>query len=316
MSEVLELARKKTGEVLRELRRNANASIKEFYGTIISKQYAYRIESNLQNISRKKLNMILKRQNILIDEFTFIQNNFIQNDLEKIIDQFFAIENTLEVEKIKDLLEILNKKIKKDSSFFYECLSQILNAYLILNETHQLDSLYPIIKPVWNKLAKKDQWTYCDLVLVCNIVYVFDISNLDSMIQRLFKELKRYRHFKNVNQLELKVWFNYCMILRLNGRMLETKSILKKLLKKAESKHDSLLICECKFRLAEISWIQKTENEELLHNRARRVVVTLLYLRQDKIAKDLVSDWKNRTGYELENITINDEVSTVPERMK
>ncbi|EUJ42331.1 transcriptional regulator [Listeria fleischmannii] len=75
----MEKEKKITGETLRMLRKNANNSVLKFYGGVISTQYAYRIERGIQQIGLNKLNQILNKNDILLDEFSFIRNDFKKN---------------------------------------------------------------------------------------------------------------------------------------------------------------------------------------------------------------------------------------------
>ncbi|WP_163655282.1 helix-turn-helix transcriptional regulator [Listeria sp. PSOL-1] len=288
---------KKTGETLRKIRKNANATVKEFYGTIISEQYAYRVENDLQKISQKNLNAILEKQNILPDEFVFIQNNFMKNDLEQVLDQLFALSSNLDTKKIQKLLEVINTKKATNPSPFYNYLEQVLKAYPFFNKKQHFHTL---LEPIWNELAKKEQWTYCELVVVNLVIYAFDFSSIDVLAKRLFKELERYRTFKNVARLQLITWFNYCTLLRTHGRIMETKPLLKKTLEQALAQNNGLLICECKFRLLEIAWLEKSEAETKLHAKVSKIISALRLLHHTKIAEDLSQDWQKRTGHILE----------------
>lgn len=295
---------KKTGEVLRQIRKNKSATISEFYGTIISRQYAYRIEKNLQHIGQQKLQQILAQNDILLDEFLFIQYDFTQSDLEDIIQQFSDIKSNLEICQIQQLLKRIQKyPIRKHS--FFDNLQHILQAYQAFH--HHQDSLLlqQSIYKVWQVLAKKEEWTYCDLTLVSTMVFVFDIHDLDTMMRRLLKELNRYTTYRNITKLQLVVTFNYCTVLRLNQKYQKTKPILHTILEKANRLHDGLLICECEFRLAEIAWLEKEKDTSILNQRVSQVLQTLVFLNYSSIAQDLRKDWYKRTGMKLEIPEIN-----------
>ncbi|EUJ42580.1 hypothetical protein [Listeria fleischmannii] len=197
----MEKEKEKTGETLRMLRKNANNSVLEFYGGVISTQYAYRVERGIQQIGLNKLNQILNKNDILLDEFSFIKNNFNKLEFERIMEQFFEIQSSLEVEKISLLLKRIEQLGIKEGSFF-SYLYILLQGYIAFNKNRDIFFLKQKVYEIWKGLAKKEEWTYCDLVMISNIVYVFDVSDLDSMLKRILKEFKRYEKFKKCTTSE------------------------------------------------------------------------------------------------------------------
>ncbi|MBC1248235.1 hypothetical protein [Listeria booriae] len=291
---------KKTGTTLREIRENAMLSATKFYRGILSLQYAYRVEANTQLLSKEKMNELLDRHNMLIDEFYFVQRDYKLTELEEILYEFFQMKSTLDVKKMQSFVQTIDDKLADRENQFYENLKQIMLAYIDFNKTQNIESIRSVIQVIWIQLAKKNQWSYCELVLMCNVVFVFELDDLESMIKRLFKELNRYQQFKNIDELQVKAWFNYCTILRINGRMKETKTLLRNALERSIILNNGFLIYECKFRLYELDWVEnEIEHREVLHDQVQRIIDALHLMEREAEAIDLVQDWKKRTGTQL-----------------
>ncbi|WP_088816539.1 MULTISPECIES: hypothetical protein [Listeria] len=291
----MEKEKKITGETLRILRKNANNSVLKFYGGVISTQYAYRVERGIQQIGLNKLNQILNKNDILFDEFLFIKNNFNKQEFEQIMDQFFEIQSSLEVEKISLLLKRIDKVGKKEDSFL-SYLYILLQGYIEFNKNRNIFFLKQKVYEIWTGLAKKEEWTYCDLVMISNIIYVFDVADLESMLKRILKEFKRYEKFKNIRRLKMKMLFNCCTAFRLNNQVKKTKPILNQILNMAISAHDGLIICECEFRLAEIDWLEGKKSLKAINSKLEKIFITLSVMRYPEIVEDLKEDWERRTG--------------------
>ncbi|EUJ42332.1 hypothetical protein [Listeria fleischmannii] len=229
-------------------------------------------------------------------------------EFEQILEQFFEIQSSLEVEKISLLLKRIDKKGINDGSFL-SYLYILLQGYIEFNKNRDIFFLKQKVYEIWTGLAKKEEWTYCDLVMISNIVYVFDVSDLDSMLKRVLKEFKRYEKFKNILRLKMKMLFNCCTAFRLNDQFEKTKPILNQILKIAISVHDGLIICECEFRLAEIDWLEGKDPINSIHSRVEKILITLSVMRYPEIVEDLKEDWRKRTGKRLlhsfEKITVN-----------
>ncbi|MBC1433716.1 hypothetical protein HB794_13705, partial [Listeria welshimeri] len=173
---------KKTGTTLREIRENAMLSATKFYRGILSLQYAYRVEANTQLLSKEKMNELLDRHNMLIDEFYFVQRDYKLTELEEILYEFFQMKSTLDVKKVQSFVQTIDDKLADRENQFYENLKQIMLAYIDFNKTQNIESIRSVIQVIWIQLAKKNQWSYCELVLMCNVVFVFELDDLESMI--------------------------------------------------------------------------------------------------------------------------------------
>ncbi|KMT60150.1 transcriptional regulator [Listeria fleischmannii 1991] len=287
---------KKTGETLQEIRWNLQLKVSEFYESVISSQYAYRCERGSQALGRSRLELILKRWSILEDEFLFIKNNYEKADLEKVIDNFMNIYSIQDVNKIESLILDLQSKSGHNYEFF-QLLYKLLKSYINFNVSRDLSLLKHELRPIWVRLAKRERWTYCELVLISNMLCIFEASELKTMIKRLSKEFSRYKEFKNGNRLELKMWWNYCTVLRLSNRVIETKYFLEKIIQIAVCLGDALMICEAQFRLAEIRWMENSNEDKQLHNKVKEILITLNMVGHNKIAKKFANEWKRVTNY-------------------
>ncbi|EUJ26933.1 transcriptional regulator [Listeria floridensis FSL S10-1187] len=153
-----------------------------------------------------------------------------------------------------------------------------------------------MIQPIWKELSNKDSWTYSELIIICNILYIFENEAIDPMAHRVFRELKKYEGYKAADHLRIRAIFNYCTLLRVHDRMAETRTLLVEGLALAMRKQDTFMMLEYRFRLAEIDAVQGKKEMVQLDEKVRLYLLGLLLIGAKKEVEDLQADWEKRTG--------------------
>ncbi|WP_088840868.1 hypothetical protein [Listeria sp. ILCC797] len=274
------------GNALRVVRKNKNETITDFYGKRMSEKYAYRIEGGHQNIGQEKLEKVLRDNGVSFEELIFICRGYQKRALDEIMDQFLKVGSDFIGTNMNQLLSQV-KEIKKERKLC-AYLETITRAYM----PQQTDeAIQKLILPIWVTLAEQEQWTYYELIVMCHVLYMIDITQIDVIASRVFKSLERYKGYQNVERLQIATWFCFCERLRLNGRFCETKDLLECTLKRAIAREDGLMIFKCEFRLCELARIESSEDRTDISAKVDRILSGLLVMQQVDTAFAFKKDW-------------------------
>ncbi|MBC1621561.1 Rgg family transcriptional regulator [Listeria welshimeri] len=292
---------KSLGHTLKEIRINCNLKERDVYETIMSRAHLYQIEKNQQMPSWGIVTSILQKFTMSLAEFEYIHNNYQLDSIQQVIQDFKAIKTSTNSHAINALIEKINSLIKNEKNDFLMDVSYVLKALNTFQQEQNFKRSREIVKPVWNRLEKKDAWFYNDLLLITNILYAFDDLTIQHIFERLLVYINKYKNFNTSKELYINIRYNYAICLRNTTTEIDKMEInLKKSKEAANQINDVITVLSCRYYLAEILWHKG--NKEKAMEEVKQVFTVLKILEESELLIDKQNDWIEVSGMSLENI--------------
>lgn len=292
---------KSLGHTLKEIRINCNLKERDVYETIMSRAHLYQIEKNQQMPSWGIVTSILQKFTMSLAEFEYIHNNYQLDSIQQVIQDFKAIKTSTNSHAINALIEKINSFIKNEKNDFLMDVSYVLKALNTFQQEQNFKRSREIVKPVWNRLEKKDAWFYNDLLLITNILYAFDDLTIQHIFERLLVYINKYKNFNTSKELYINIHYNYAICLRNTTTEIDKMEInLKKSKEAANQINDVITVLSCRYYLAEILWHKG--NKEKAMEEVKQVFTVLKILEESELLIDKQNDWIEVSGMSLENI--------------
>ncbi|CAM3418399.1 transcriptional activator, Rgg/GadR/MutR family, C-terminal domain [Listeria welshimeri] len=289
------------GHTLKEIRINCNLKERDVYETIMSRAHLYQIEKNQQMPSWGIVTSILQKFTMSLAEFEYIHNNYQLDSIQQVIQDFKAIKTSTNSHAINALIEKINSLIKNEKNDFLMDVSYVLKALNTFQQEQNFKRSREIVKPVWNRLEKKDAWFYNDLLLITNILYAFDDLTIQHIFERLVVYINKYKNFNTSKELYINIHYNYAICLRNTTTEIDKMEInLKKSKEAANQINDVITVLSCRYYLAEILWHKG--NKEKAMEEVKQVFTVLKILEESELLIDKQNDWIEVSGMSLENI--------------
>ncbi|MBC2006579.1 hypothetical protein HCJ72_04835 [Listeria welshimeri] len=292
---------KSLGHTLKEIRINCNLKERDVYETIMSRAHLYQIEKNQRMPSWGIVTSILQKFTMSLAEFEYIHNNYQLDSIQQVIQDFKAIKTSTNSHAINALIEKINSLIKNEKNDFLMDVSYVLKALNTFQQEQNFKRSREIVKPVWNRLEKKDAWFYNDLLLITNILYAFDDLTIQHIFERLLVYINKYKNFNTSKELYINIHYNYAICLRNTTTEIDKMEInLKKSKEAANQINDVITVLSCRYYLAEILWHKG--NKEKAMEEVKQVFTVLKILEESELLIDKQNDWIEVSGMSLENI--------------
>ncbi|WP_088840469.1 helix-turn-helix domain-containing protein [Listeria sp. ILCC797] len=279
------------GKTLKSIRTSIGLKQVDVYTDIMSRTHLQRLENCTQTPSYPLLLDILERFSMDLSEFEYIRNGYAHSHIQEIFNEFRRLGSTLNKSGFQNLISKIEAlQHNGNSDTFLNHLKSILFGYMELQESQNINTARHHFDAVWQDLKNRETWYYNDIVLMSNIFYIFAEEPMSLILQRLNKFYDKYAGYRDIDKLSRTTKFNYCTLLRVNDRILETKPIIEEVLEDAKEAHDCVLILSCKFILNQIYFLggehQSTFDE------VKKIIQSMRVLGEDLIADDMLKDWE------------------------
>ncbi|MFR2553240.1 MAG: hypothetical protein ACLS8D_15685, partial [Clostridioides difficile] len=192
-----------------------------------------RIENDNQNTSFESMQYLLDQINVSWDEFQYICNEFQPSFRDEIINEYYTIVSTAEIEKISKLKRKSETYLKSSED------NKIREIHYILAALSKLETDSPaqitsttkkLVSLVWDRLSKIDIWTYDDIRLINAILYHLEFTTILQLVPKLRLSLQKYTAYTKIDVLQTTLLINLAYIYMQNNLLPESKTILEEAL--------------------------------------------------------------------------------------
>ncbi|EAD5126408.1 XRE family transcriptional regulator, partial [Listeria monocytogenes] len=168
--------KKNFGSELKNIRTTLNISLRELSddGKIASKSSLLRIENNNQIPSLEIANKLMHRLDISTLEMEYRLNDFSLSEKDLLINEFRQIGSSANVKGINTLLAKMQSFLKTEYSTYISNLILILESLQVFQKEQSFINARKSVAPIWETLERRDEWLYKDILLISNILYMFD----------------------------------------------------------------------------------------------------------------------------------------------
>lgn len=240
-----------SGNVIRSIRESKGYTQKFVSDSIIRQSTYSKIERGEIEPATSKFFALLDRIEISVEEFLFIQNDYSYTEKGDILHQFIHISYN-NPDALADLIEKAeNYSVTHDDVLIKDILI-ICRALMEFAESQDLSRVRELVRPVWERLERFDQWFLTELYLVNSILYIFPTDSAIPITQRAVEELEKYRKFRRSSRLRFNFQFNLAYLLLRNEEFDKALHLLDELIPEAKrlKYHELLAICYTRKGLA------------------------------------------------------------------
>lgn len=293
---------KSIGDTIREIR--LNKGVKQ------SKMKSVR-QSSLAEIEKGRVPSveiflnILKELDIDMQEFFYIQNDFQLPERDHLFKLFREQKQSLDEEYIKELQGKYDEYLATTKDTFIASLRDILDIYLEINAKQSFEVTHDEAFEKWADIAERDVWYHNDIYMLTKIFYVFPIEQVDNVIEKAVKQLKKYDNFPNIHFFKIAFFINCSRHYIYAGKPLKSKPHLIAAERLAKQHQVVVLRLTSHYLLAYSDYIEG--NHEKAQERVDRTTNILFSLEAlelkdknkhdiptyERIANDYLKDWQN-----------------------
>ncbi|EAC3775844.1 XRE family transcriptional regulator [Listeria monocytogenes] len=291
--------KKNFGSELKNIRTTLNMSLRELSddGKIISKSSLLRIENNNQIPSLEIANKLMHRLDISTIEMEYRLNDFSLSEKDLLINEFRQIGSSANVTGINTLLPKMQSFLKTEYSTYISNLILILESLQVFQKEQSFINARKIVAPIWETLERRDEWLYKDILLISNILYMFDGETFLNMKNRLLFFIKQYYDLGNMKKLYIITLLNSVLYMKKNNQFLEAEEDLDMAIQQAKEQHEYVRYLDALSLKAELLWL-KGENAKAIEL-AKESFIKLHCLDQLDILEDNIKDWEKLTDIKV-----------------
>ncbi|EGK9572723.1 helix-turn-helix transcriptional regulator [Listeria monocytogenes] len=291
--------KKNFGSELKNIRTTLNISLRELSddGKIASKSSLLRIENNNQIPSLEIANKLMHRLDISTLEMEYRLNDFSLSEKDLLINEFRQIGSSANVKGINTLLAKMQSFLKTEYSTYISNLILILESLQVFQKEQSFINARKSVAPIWETLERRDEWLYKDILLISNILYMFDGETFLNMKNRLLFFIKQYYDLGNIKKLYIITLLNSVLYMKKNNQFLDAEEDLDMAIQQAKEQHEYVRYLDALSLKAELLWL-KGENAKAIEL-AKESFIKLHCLDQLDILEDNIKDWEKLTDIKV-----------------
>ncbi|MBC1920488.1 helix-turn-helix transcriptional regulator [Listeria booriae] len=226
---------KSIGEMLKQVRENLGLTQEQIANKIASQSSIQKIESGKRNPSYNTIISITDKLCIPYDELLYVQNEFQLSTRNKLVFDFQNLGNSLHKDAFNQLNQDLSDYLNKHDDFQLRDLQAVLQSIICFQESQSFTKPRPIVKPIWDRLEKQDDWYNFDLYLLSHIFYIFEPETADEIIAKLLKNIDKYEHYNQNPKFKLSFLLNIVTYYRHHERILDSEKLIEQALEIARA---------------------------------------------------------------------------------
>ncbi|MBC2137594.1 helix-turn-helix transcriptional regulator [Listeria innocua] len=292
--------KRKFGSELKDIRKTLNISVRDLSddGKLISKSSLLRIENNNQIPSVDVAAKLIHRLDISSIEMEYRLNDFSLSEKEQLIDEFRSIGSSANSVGINALLVKMKAFLQTEHSAYIANLILILESLIVFQKEQSFKNARKIVTPIWQSLEKRDEWLYKDILLISNILYMFDGETFLNMKKRLLFFIKKHYHLGTVKKLYIITLLNSVLYMKKNNQLIEAEQDLELAIEQAKEQKEHVRYLDALSLKAELLWLKGEKDSAI--KVAKESFVKLYCLEQLDILEDNRKDWEKLTGIKVD----------------
>lgn len=159
---------------------------------------------------------------------------------------------------------------------------------LILLKHQKVRKAKKHVNQVWEQLSKHDHLYLSEIILLKNILFLFDLDTAEGMLIRSIKELEKYESLHETTELQVSILVNHIYILIRNEEIEKAIEILKVGKGLCIRRKRSDLLCDIFFYIALCSY--KSGEKRVYHYYLEEVLKNLYLVSNIKKMEELIAE--------------------------
>ncbi|MFE3574499.1 helix-turn-helix domain-containing protein [Lysinibacillus sp. NPDC059133] len=212
------------GKTLKEIRKNKGFSQLILSKEIVSQSTYSKYEAGRIDIEVEKYIKLLNKLNISLEEFEYIHNERIYRKKKDIVQQFFLLNHN-DIEKLTLLKVKTAEYLQIENDLEIKEIRLICEALIQLN-LENINEAKEIIKPIWERISKYDQWYLSDIRLINTVLFLFPVDIAIEFTENVLKRLNKYNSFRDTDLLKSAFNINLSLLVIMSGDYSTALSII------------------------------------------------------------------------------------------
>lgn len=290
------------GDTLKFIRKSKNLTQQEACTDALSRSNYQKIENNKIMPSMDRFIQLLLNFNMTLEEFEFVKRDFMPSPKENILYLYSKIITSSETDILLNVISKCDVYLENHTDTFISDIKASLEGILLVEKEHDFELARQKVTYIWDRLSESDELFWNDILILRNIFFIFENETAQHIVNRLIKQLKKYRYLHPTLSIEISLHVNRATYLILDEKYELALHYIEQSIKISKQNHYYLQFCMAIAKKGIVLYKlgQKQDGKRFMQ-RALRVAK---FLEEERILNGI----KNEIDYFLhdDNLTLNE----------
>ncbi|MBC2192982.1 helix-turn-helix domain-containing protein [Listeria sp. FSL L7-0229] len=290
------------GDTLKFIRKSKNLTQQEACTDALSRSNYQKIENNKIMPSMDRFIQLLLNFNMTLEEFEFVKRDFTPSPKENILYLYSKIITSSETDILLNVISKCDAYLENHTDTFISDIKASLEGILLVEKKHDFELARQKVTYIWDRLSESDELFWNDILILRNIFFIFENETAQHIVNRLIKQLKKYRYLHPTLSIEISLHVNRATYLILDEKYELALHYIEQSIKISKQNHYYLQFCMAIAKKGIVLYKlgQKQDGKRFMQ-RALRVTK---FLEEERILNGI----KNEIDYFLhdDNLTLNE----------
>ncbi|MBF2364105.1 helix-turn-helix domain-containing protein [Listeria marthii] len=290
------------GDTLKFIRKSKNLTQQEACTDALSRSNYQKIENNKIMPSMDRFIQLLLNFNMTLEEFEFVKRDFMPSPKENTLYLYSKIITSSETDILLNVISKCDAYLENHTDTFISDIKASLEGILLVEKEHDFELARQKVTYIWDRLSESDELFWNDILILRNIFFIFENETAQHIVNRLIKQLKKYRYLHPTLSIEISLHVNRATYLILDEKYELALHYIEQSIKISKQNHYYLQFCMAIAKKGIVLYKlgQKQDGKRFMQ-RALRVAK---FLEEERILNGI----KNEIDYFLhdDNLTLNE----------
>lgn len=282
---------KTIGEALRDIRKIKGMTQNEIVTKKLTRSSIAKIETNKVNPSYTTITTFANQLGVSLEEVLYFQNNYSVSKKERLIYEFRNLRISSYENPITDLIREMNVYLNEQYDIQIAELKAVLEASVIFTSTDDINQSREKVNFIWERLERQDEWFYFDILLLSNIIYVFENDILIDISKKIMKEMEKFTFTVSSRRLKMSLVLNLGLFLKFANKMDLAIEFIEMGIDLAKQNEDLVIEYLAYYRKAE--YLLYRGNYEEANKIYNKSVEFYKFIENEIMLNDITKDWLN-----------------------
>ncbi|WP_270994228.1 helix-turn-helix domain-containing protein [Listeria seeligeri] len=282
---------KTIGEALRDIRKIKGMTQNEIVTKKLTRSSIAKIETNKVNPSYTTITTFANQLGVSLEEVLYFQNNYSVSKKERLIYEFRNLRISSYENPINDLIREMNVYLNEQYDIQIAELKAVLEASVIFTSTDDINQSREKVNFIWERLERQDEWFYFDILLLSNIIYVFENDILIDISKKIMKEMEKFTFTVSSRRLKMSLVLNLGLFLKFANKMDLAIEFIETGIDLAKQNEDLVIEYLAYYRKAE--YLLYRGNYEEANKIYNKSVEFYKFIENEIMLNDITKDWLN-----------------------
>lgn len=231
------------GDTLKFIRKSKNLTQQEACTGALSRSNYQKIENNKIMPSMDRFIQLLLNFNMTLEEFEFVKRDFTPSPKENILYLYSKIITSSETDILLNVISKCDEYLATQNDYFISDIKASLEGILLVEKEHDFELARQKVTYIWDRLSEADELFWNDILILRNIFFIFENETAQHIVNRLIKQLKKYRYLHPTLPIEISLHVNRATYLILDEKYELALHYIEQSIKIAKQNHYYLQFC-------------------------------------------------------------------------